>query len=74
MQNTPELIDILEQRKATGYQPGSNSDGHTLTLWISGGGAACARAYGMALELHNAGLLEFLITLEVLLVALVLLL
>ena len=59
MQNTPELIDILEQRKTTGYQPGSNSDGHTLTLWISGGGAACARAYGMALELHNAGLLEF---------------
>lgn len=52
------LASVLGERMATGSRPGARTDGARVALAIEGGGMRGAVSAGMALALHEAGLLD----------------
>ncbi|HEY0932935.1 MAG TPA: patatin-like phospholipase family protein [Trebonia sp.] len=52
----PELLDILNERARTGSRPGHRADSHRVALSVEGGGMRGTISAGMALALHELGL------------------
>ncbi|WP_066949854.1 patatin-like phospholipase family protein [Microtetraspora fusca] len=51
------LLSVLVERAAKGSRPGARSDGHRIALAIEGGGMRGTVSAGMALAIHELGLL-----------------
>jgi predicted patatin/cPLA2 family phospholipase len=52
------LASVLADRLAAGSRPGARTDGHRVALAIEGGGMRGSVSAGMALAIHELGLLE----------------
>ena len=52
------LVSVLADRLAGGSRPGARTDGHRVALAIEGGGMRGSVSAGMALAIHELGLLE----------------
>ena len=52
------LTSILNDRLAAGSRPGARTDGHRVALAIEGGGMRGSVSAGMALAVHELGLLD----------------
>jgi predicted acylesterase/phospholipase RssA len=52
------VLELIEQRARTGSRPGRRDDPHRLALSIEGGGMRGTVSAGMALALHELGLVQ----------------
>lgn len=52
------LTRVLAERRAAGSRPGARTDGHRVALAIEGGGMRGTVSAGMALAVHELGLLD----------------
>jgi predicted patatin/cPLA2 family phospholipase len=57
-QDQLRLTSVLADRLATGSRPGARTDGHRVALAIEGGGMRGSVSAGMALAIHELGLLD----------------
>jgi predicted patatin/cPLA2 family phospholipase len=57
-QDPHSLTSVLADRLAAGSRPGERTDGHRIALAIEGGGMRGSVSAGMALAIHELGLLE----------------
>jgi predicted patatin/cPLA2 family phospholipase len=57
-QDQRRLTSVLADRLAAGSRPGSRTDGHRVALAIEGGGMRGSVSAGMALAIHELGLLD----------------
>jgi predicted acylesterase/phospholipase RssA len=53
-----EVLKVIEERGRTGSMPGQRSDSHRIALSIEGGGMRGTVSAGMALALHELGLVS----------------
>ena len=53
-----EVLKLIEERVRTGSQPGHRADGHRIVLSVEGGGMRGTVSAGMALALHELGLVS----------------
>jgi predicted acylesterase/phospholipase RssA len=51
-----EILEVIEERARTGSKPGHRADGYQVALSIEGGGMRGTVSAGMALALHELGL------------------
>jgi predicted patatin/cPLA2 family phospholipase len=57
-QDQLRLTSVLADRLAAGSRPGARTDGHRVALAIEGGGMRGSVSAGMALAIHELGLLD----------------
>ncbi|PYC88234.1 patatin [Streptomyces tateyamensis] len=57
-ENPHEVLRILTERAAAGSRPGARTDGYRVALAVEGGGMRGTISAGMALAVHEAGLLD----------------
>jgi predicted patatin/cPLA2 family phospholipase len=57
-QDQLRLTSVLADRLAVGSRPGARTDGHRVALAIEGGGMRGSVSAGMALAIHELGLLD----------------
>ena len=57
-QDQRRITSVLADRLAAGSRPGSRTDGHRVALAIEGGGMRGSVSAGMALAIHELGLLD----------------
>ena len=58
MSRAHPVADVLRRRRAEGSRPGARADPHRVVLAVEGGGARGAVSAGMALALHELGLVD----------------